>query len=53
MNKMLSEREHACPCGARMSRDLNAAINVLNLGVSAAGGAVVGSGGPPGRSPSR
>jgi len=49
--KTLSEREHACPCGARMSRDLNAAINILNLG--AAGRAAVGSGGPPGRSPSR
>lgn len=49
--KTLSEREHACPCGARMSRDLNAARNVLKIG--AAGRAVVGSGAPPGRSPSR
>jgi len=49
VQKTLSEREHACPCGARMSRDLNAAINVFKLGM--AGRAVVGSGSPPGRSP--
>ena len=30
--KLLSERIHDCPCGARMNRDLNAAINVLALG---------------------
>lgn len=30
--KTLSERIHECPCGAKMNRDLNAAINVLALG---------------------
>ena len=32
--KGLSDREHACPCGFRAGRDLNAALNVKLLGRS-------------------
>lgn len=32
--KTLSERMHVCPCGLRIDRDLNAAINILRLGRS-------------------
>jgi putative transposase len=35
--KALSERVHRCPCGLVLSRDQNAALNVLALGRSAVG----------------
>lgn len=35
--KKLSNREHTCPCGLRLDRDHNAAVNILALGRSAAG----------------
>ena len=33
----LSERTHICRCGLVLDRDLNAAINILNLGLSTTG----------------
>lgn len=35
--KTLAMRRHECSCGASLGRDHNAAINVLALGMSAAG----------------
>jgi putative transposase len=32
--KMLSEREHRCPCGLALDRDLHASLNILRLGRS-------------------
>jgi putative transposase len=32
--KRLSDRRHLCPCGIRLDRDLNSAINILRLGRS-------------------
>jgi putative transposase len=32
--KKLPERLHECPCGLRLDRDLNAALNILRLGRS-------------------
>jgi putative transposase len=32
--KMLSEREHRCPCGLVLDRDLHASLNILRLGRS-------------------
>ncbi|MBO0791344.1 MAG: transposase [Ktedonobacteraceae bacterium] len=32
VSKALSERWHACPCGAELDRDTNAAKNILQLG---------------------
>jgi putative transposase len=32
--KELSERWHSCPCGCKLDRDHNAAINILGLGTS-------------------
>ena len=36
VTKSLRQRTHACPCGFVSSRDHNAALNVLALGLSAA-----------------
>ena len=33
VKKTLSERTHACPCGAVLDRDHNAAMNILALGI--------------------
>jgi len=33
MKKGLSERMHRCKCGLKLDRDLNAAINILRLGL--------------------
>jgi putative transposase len=35
--KTLAERQHICTCGASLGRDHNAALNILALGMSAAG----------------
>jgi putative transposase len=32
--KLLSEREHRCPCGLVLDRDLHASLNILRLGRS-------------------
>ena len=37
VKKSLSTRTHACKCGCVMDRDHNAAINILNRGISTAG----------------
>jgi putative transposase len=37
VKKALSTRTHACQCGCEMDRDHNAAINILNRGISTAG----------------
>ncbi|NYZ73745.1 IS200/IS605 family element transposase accessory protein TnpB [Candidatus Micrarchaeota archaeon] len=38
--KSLAERWHFCPCGAEMSRDFNAAINILNRAIANSPGRV-------------
>jgi len=38
VKKSLSTRTHKCACGCEMQRDVNAAINILNLGKQARGG---------------
>jgi putative transposase len=37
VKKSLSTRTHICKCGCEMDRDQNAAINILNRGISTAG----------------
>jgi len=37
VKKSLSTRTHICKCGGEMDRDHNAAINILNRGISTAG----------------
>lgn len=37
VRKTLADRRHVCDCGADLDRDHNAAINILALGMSAAG----------------
>jgi putative transposase len=37
VKKSLSTRTHICKCGCEMDRDHNAAINILNRGISTAG----------------
>jgi putative transposase len=37
VKKALSTRTHVCECGCEMDRDHNAAINILNRGISTAG----------------
>ncbi len=37
VKKSLSTRTHICQCGCEMDRDRNAAINILNRGVSTTG----------------
>jgi putative transposase len=37
VEKSLSQRIHDCPCGLRLDRDHNAAINILSLGLQTAG----------------
>ncbi len=37
VKKSLSTRTHACQCGCEMDRDRNAAINILNRGISTPG----------------
>ncbi|MEH2384891.1 MAG: RNA-guided endonuclease TnpB family protein [Nostoc sp.] len=37
VKKSLSSRTHTCQCGCEMDRDHNAAINILNRGISTAG----------------
>ena len=37
VKKSLSTRTHTCKCGCEMDRDHNAAINILNRGISTAG----------------
>lgn len=37
VKKSLSTRTHVCKCGCEMDRDHNAAINILNRGISTAG----------------
>jgi putative transposase len=37
VNKSLSTRTHVCKCGCEIDRDHNAAINILNRGISTAG----------------
>jgi putative transposase len=37
VKKSLSTRSHACKCGCEMDRDHNAAINILNRGISTTG----------------
>jgi putative transposase len=37
VKKSLSTRTHVCQCGCEMDRDHNAAINILNRGISTAG----------------
>jgi putative transposase len=38
VKKSLSTRTHKCSCGCELQRDVNAAINILNLGKQARGG---------------
>ncbi|WP_438827614.1 zinc ribbon domain-containing protein [Umezakia ovalisporum] len=37
MKKSLSTRTHKCSCGCELQRDVNAAVNVLNLGKNRGG----------------
>ena len=37
VKKSLSTRTHACSCGCRLDRDENAALNILNKGLSTVG----------------
>jgi putative transposase len=37
VKKSLSTRTHACKCGCEVDRDHNAAINILNRGISTTG----------------
>lgn len=37
MQKALSTRTHACQCGCVLDRDENAALNILNKGLSTTG----------------
>lgn len=38
VKKSLSTRTHKCSCGCNLHRDVNAAVNILNLGKQARGG---------------
>jgi putative transposase len=45
--KLLSEREHRCPCGLVLDRDLHASLNILRLGRSLRDSASGGTEKPP------
>ena len=37
VEKSLSTRTHSCPCGCRLDRDENAALNILSAGIRTTG----------------